>query len=374
MMLIALSWLAILLFKLVFALRVMREQATAAQGELRRLTVAQPILSGDPALESVLESALMALSGAQFIWLIDEDDAEAAAITARIVQRHPQCAVRIIVTAAPPQGINPKLFKLERARAVAQTEIFLVLDDDALLSARSASKMIGELRDNSLVTALPWYRPAHNLPSRLLAQFVNDNSPLTYLPLVPFCAPLTLNGMCYMLPLALLQRIGGFAPIERHLTDDLALATHLTRQGGEIIQSAATVRVQTSIIDVGHYNRQMHRWFLFATLLLREKSVATRLAIFLLQGLHPLLMWAMVILALTGLTPALVLAAVLLIRHLALRWIQRQVAVEITPHPLLSLLSELLQPLHLLHALCNRTITWRTRRYRIYSNERFTSL
>lgn len=374
MMLIALCWLAILVFKLVFALQVIRAQTAATQADLRRLTVAQPILSGDPALESVLESALLALSGAQFIWLIDDDDSEAAVITARVIARHPDCAVRVVVSTAPPEGVNPKLFKLERARLMAETDIFLVLDDDALLSTRSASMMIGQLRENSLVTALPYYRAARNLPSRLLMQFVNDNSPLTYLPLLPFTPPLTLNGMCYMLPLALLQRVGGFSPIMQHLTDDLALATHLTHNGVAIIQSAAPVRVQTSLVDLRHYYRQMHRWFLFATLLLREKSVATNLTIFVLQGVHPLLMWAMWILALSSFTHASVLLVVLLVRQLALRLVQRQVAAEIVVHPLLSMLSELLQPFHLLHAIGNRTIYWRRRRYRIFSNERFISL
>jgi ceramide glucosyltransferase len=36
--------------------------------------------------------------------------------------------------------------------------------------------------------------------------------------------------------------------------------------------------------------------------------------------------------------------------------------------------SELLQPVHLLHALCWRRITWRSRRYRVHGVRRFTAL
>uniref|UniRef100_UPI0020170804 NAD-dependent epimerase/dehydratase family protein n=1 Tax=Citrobacter freundii TaxID=546 RepID=UPI0020170804 len=104
------------------------------------------------------------------------------------------------------------------------------------------------------------------------------------------------------------------------------------------------------------------------------RGAAINLAIFLLQGLHPLLLWALVILAFGGATQTALLLGVLAIRHLAMRYVQRAVAVEIPSHPLLSLLSELLQPFHLLNALVNRTIYWRSRRYRIFSNDWFTSL
>ena len=80
------------------------------------------------------------------------------------------------------------------------------------------------------------------------------------------------------------------------------------------------------------------------------------------------------VLAFGGATQTALLLGVLAIRHLAMRYVQRAVAVEIPSHPLLSLLSELLQPFHLLNALVNRTIYWRSRRYRIFSNDWFTSL
>jgi len=39
--------------------------------------------------------------------------------------------------------------------------------------------------------------------------------------------------------------------------------------------------------------------------------------------------------------------------------------------PVLSLFAELLQPLHLLHALCVRTVRWRSRRYRVRADGGF---
>jgi ceramide glucosyltransferase len=40
----------------------------------------------------------------------------------------------------------------------------------------------------------------------------------------------------------------------------------------------------------------------------------------------------------------------------------------------LSIDSELLQPLHLLHALCQRRIIWRTRRYAVKANDDFQAV
>lgn len=368
-------WLAILLFKARFARRALRQPPATGTVDFAQITVVQPILSGDPALASVLESNLLSLVAARFLWLIDKDDPEAAVVTARLQARYPQRAIEIIAFDAAPEGINPKLFKLEQARPTIGTPYLLVLDDDAHLTAPALQQMMLALDDHSLVTALPWYRAAGNRSSALLAQFVNDNSALTYLPLLPFTQPLTLNGMCYVISSTTLAQTGGFAPILRHLTDDLALATHLTRHHVRLVQSVAPVCVQTSIVDAGAYFRQMHRWFLFATLLLREKRWSVKLLIALLQGVHPVLLWAMIIQASSGgIVGGSVLVISVLLRLIILRRIQRAVSPTIPLRPGLSLLSELLQPVHLLHALINRTICWRSRRYRVYDNDRFSSL
>ena len=375
MIAIALFWFAILLFKAGFAWRELCRPPLSGDVRVDDVTLVQPILSGDPALESVLEANLLALSGVHFLWLTDNDDTQAAVVTARLQQRYPHHAIDVVLSPAPPEGINPKLYKLDRALGHVTTTHLLVLDDDAYLPAQSLGQMLAALDENTLVTALPWYQPSGALPCRLLAQFVNDNSAMTYLPLLPFSPPLTLNGMCYAIPVTTLKRTDGFTPLLRFLTDDLALASHLERHQVRIIQSAAPVCVQTSVAGPRAYFRQMHRWFLFATLLLREKSLPVNGLIFLLQGLHPLLLWGMILMALRG-GPVtwIVLVACLLVRQGVLSGLQRKLSQRIPTRPVLSLVSELLQPLHLCHALLNRTIYWRSRRYRVLRNDRFTSL
>lgn len=375
MIAIALLWFAILLFKAGFAWQALCRPQPSDVENFGEVTLVQPILSGDPALESVLESNLLSLNSAHFLWLTDDEDTQAAAVTARLQQRYPHHMIDVVSSPAPPEGVNPKLYKLDRALARVTSARLMVLDDDAYLTAKSLGQMLTALEDNTLVTALPWYQSTGALSCQMLAQFVNDNSAMTYLPLLPFSSPLTLNGMCYVIPVATLKRTGGFTPLLRFLTDDLALASHLEQHRVRIIQSVAPVCVQTSVAGPRAYFRQMHRWFLFATLLLREKSLPVNGLIFLLQGLHPLLLWGMILLALSGEPTAwIVLATCLLVRQGVLSGLQRKLSQGIPTRPVLSLVSELLQPLHLFHALLNRTIYWRSRRYRVLRNDRFTSL
>ncbi|ABS46246.1 MULTISPECIES: glycosyltransferase [Yersinia pseudotuberculosis complex] len=384
MIYLAAIWLGILLFKLIFTLRMMKRGKQAGCGVPQATaTILQPVLSGDPQLATVLEANVVALKQARFFWLIDDDDTVAREIAISIQSRYPDREIKASYFPPAPEGVNPKVFKLEQAWREVESDILLVLDDDAFLSAESFGTLLNQIEEGALVTALPYYCADSNGYSRLLAQFVNDNSGFTYLPLLPFSPPLTINGMCYAISVNTLAQVGGFAAILHDLADDLALATLLRQHHIRLIQSTAPVRVQTSLSSGKKYIQQMHRWFLFATLLLREKTVLIKLIIFLLQGLHPLLMWAMLLTVgwewvtaahgITGINLGII-AACLLIRHAALRHVQQAIAPDIRSNPIFSLLSELMQPLHLLHALCNRTIYWRTRRYRVLSNKKFNSL
>jgi len=370
-MLILVAWLGILLLKVVLTLRVIRQKRQhKAQPLSHRVSILQPILSGDPTLGATLKANVIALEQADFVWLIDDDDGVAKVTVNQIKQQLPLRNITIISCPAAPQGVNPKAFKLERAWPHVSHGIILVLDDDAILSLEAFTQLVSEVGTDNLVTALPYYAASKEHYSALLAQFVNDSSALTYLPLLPYLPPLTINGMCYALTRETLAKVEGFAHIQRHLTDDLALASLLDKHHIRLTQSIALVKIHTDLASGKKYWQQMHRWFLFATLLLREKSLKINVLIFLLQGLHPLLLWGILLMAVSH---PLVVLTCLIVRHFALRKVQKTLTPDIQSRPLLSLISELLQPLHLLHAVCNRTIVWRTRRYRVFSNNNFIS-
>ncbi|MEA9579980.1 glycosyltransferase [Xanthomonas nasturtii] len=371
---LAALYLSLLVVKAGAALWVMRDAharpARGLAGTQAEVAILQPILGGDAHLQSVLAANLQALPAAHFLWLMDADDAAGNTVADALIMQYPKVRITRVLVPAAPTSINPKAWKLEYVLAQVQAPICLILDDDAQLSEAALVQLLQDLSDADVVTALPYYCDSDTLAGRLLSQFVNNNAALTYLGWLPFAAPLTINGMCYAARTAQLRAWGGFATLLEQLTDDLAVATLVRARGGRLWQSTAPVAMRTAMPNLHSYARQMHRWMLFALILLRQQSLRTRSAIGILQGLPPLLLAAMSIGACVwpswqvgaGVVVTLLLRAVLLCA------VQRRATGAVRHRPLLSLCAEYLQPLHLLHAALVRTIRWRTRRYRVLSN------
>jgi ceramide glucosyltransferase len=375
---LGLLYLALLAGKAFLALRAARRepkspvQTTPGAG----VTVAQAILSGDPRLGEVLEANLIELPAAQFLWLIDSDDEVAQTVCGELAARYAGRRIDRLVLPPPADGHNPKLHKLALARPAVREPVLLVLDDDTRMPAATLAALLRKLDTSDLATSLPGYLDDGRWPSRLLAQFVNNNSALTYLPLLAFRPPVTINGMAYALRCELLDAIGGFAPLLGFLADDLAVAERVLAAGGRIEQSARTHWVETTVRDFGHYLRMMHRWFLFALLLLRKQPLSLRLVIGCLHALPPLLLVALAAVALLAPSPLTigVFLTVIVLRGLGLTALQRSIHGRPLHAPLASLATELFQPLHLLHAICWRRIVWRKRHYRVRGEHDFTAL
>lgn len=350
--------------------------------------VLQPIRSGDPTLGEALGASLRTLGarGATLHWLIDEDDPAAAGVVRGVLARETAHATRVRVTLHPscPAGLNPKLFKLDRALSQCAGTIVLVLDDDARLPAASLDALLAALVRSAatcdapaIATALPAYLPAPGRGSRLLARFVNDHAPITYLPARLGDRSPTINGMCWAMRRDALDAIGGFAPRLRHLTDDLAMAQAVLAAGGRIAQCREPVWMRTALPDLAAYARQMHRWMLFAHLLMQSMPMSQQLRILFGLGLPSLLPLAAVVAF--GCAPtwigAITIACGAGAHVFGRRALQRACAGTTTKaEPALSLLIALLLPLHLLHALLDRRIRWRAHRYRVLANDRFEEL
>lgn len=374
------------------------------------LTIAQAILSGDPLLESRLEANLATFPDQHFIWLIDDEDAEARRIGQKL--RHPYLHVELCPPC--PDATNPKLWKLQIAANLVKTPFFAVIDDDTTLPAPSAAGLVEAAKNCTVATGLPSYQDSGDVASGLLAQFVNNNSVFTYLGTSRLLPPFTLNGMGYVMRTEELKRIEHFKPILHELTDDLALATLVLKLGGSIHQSQAPLHVRTGVRGMSHYFQMMHRWYVFTLLLLKRQPIPTQVLIFVLHGLPPILLCSTMILGVANgelggrflavlvtlfimrlhqilgllLLPVLTLlmaylfthdrAAMVLLLVLGMREIiTREMQKKFFGHPLIrpvvSLLSELIQPVHLVHALCIRTIRWRTRLYKVRDTHDFSA-
>ncbi len=102
----------------------------------------QPILSGDPRLESDLRANLQQTEAVEFYWLIDQSDIEAQRVADQICQEASFAQrIRIFLIEDVPQGINPKSYKIEQVVEELTRPYLIVLDDDSVIDF---SKM-GEL-------------------------------------------------------------------------------------------------------------------------------------------------------------------------------------------------------------------------------------
>ncbi|WP_370979407.1 glycosyltransferase family 2 protein [Agaribacterium sp. ZY112] len=351
-------------------------KATRFTGSYTDVAILQPILSGDSSLEKTLLANLKALPEVSFYWLIDRNDVEAQELAKRLIVLCPKARVQLMLFDQAPEGVNPKVFKLEAAFDVCTQDYVLVLDDDTVLPELSLSILLGALASASLSTGLPSYTKGGNLASRFLANFVNNNAELTYLSLLPWIKPVTINGMCYALKYDTLARLGGFKAIRQHLTDDLAMAELILNSGGTIAQTPYRQVIETQLNTVSDYSRQMHRWYLFAHILFFKQQPLVRFFMLLLYALPPLLLFLAVLgfilapsyLAVSALSLMLIVRHFILVCHSnkRLNWGAGDILV--------SFLSELVQPLHSLHASVKRDIRWRSRRYRVYANDRFSDI
>jgi ceramide glucosyltransferase len=329
--------------------------------------VVQPVLGGDPRLAEVLADNLAALPGVRFLWLVDEDDPAGQAACREAQAAQPTARVTVRTLPPPPPGVNPKLFKLAAsARRYTDEPVLVMLDDDTRLPAASLQALVAGLDGHELTTGLPAYLHDGRWPSRLLAQFVNDNAALTYLTLLHVKPPPSINGMAWAVRRETLDRIGGLESLQHHLTDDLAVARAVQSAGGRILQTPRPQWVQTTVRDARHYLAVMHRWYLFALVLVRAQRPAMAGLIAAVHGSGPVLLWLALATA-----PWRAVAALLLARAIVLPVLQQQVYGRPLHDPVLSIVSELLQTLHLLHALVRRRITWRSRAYDVHGDTDF---
>lgn len=367
-------YLCLLFLKAFLSVRYASKKSLPEEALSETITIVQPILSGDPLLEESLKHNLDVFStNVHFLWLVDENDAEGRRVSQALSDTYQQ--ISIVLCPDVPASINPKAYKLELALEHIQTQVFAVLDDDTLLSKASLSFAVHALHSADLVTGLPYYLPAKGFWSSLLSHFVNNNSLLTYLPLLNFAEPLSINGMFYVSTKKRLEALGGFKAVWHQLSDDFAVYTLFKQAGANIVQSPVPHAIRTTVTGLGHYAKMMHRWFLFAQFQIKQQSIGVSFSLLLLFGFPPLLLWLICLLSFKSLLSLFGLTIVILLRHLTLRFLHKHFFTDPPAFSVpTSLLAELLQPFHMLHAAFSKTITWRSRQIRVRSDGHFSYL
>ncbi|MBX7219002.1 MAG: glycosyltransferase [Blastocatellia bacterium] len=347
----------------------------------RSVSILQPILSGDPALWSCLESNLTARTTfeREFLWLVDDDDEPGLAGCRRLMEAYPQAGIRLVVLPPPPDGVNPKTCKLIEGLKRAQHTYLAVLDDDTVLPDHAFEDSVPRLEENGvgLVFGLPFYRSFDNLWSALVSAFVNSNSLLTYIPYTFISEPLTINGMFYVLRRDRLNRIGGFSGLEAQLCDDYAVARHIQHQGLRLVQTQVRHGIRTTVTSFRQYLNLITRWLLFPQASIMKSASWNTQAIFYGVAFLPTFFpFALTLAALW--TKAVVWAGLLggylLFNLLVVGYLNAGFLAGATPLRwyLLIPLMQFLLPLHVVWSLvAPRSINWRGHLMRIHADGGF---
>ncbi len=262
------------------------------------VTMAQPILSGDPYLgENLRANALLATSlPVRWKWLVDETDFPGRQLTdallAELAATSPDARRRVerILTPPAPARVNPKTYKLRLAwenRPPTDADGFFgVLDDDTRLLPGQLETAVATLRREpraGLVFGLPYYRSFDTPWSALVSSFVNRNSLWSYVPILSIMPPLTINGMFWLARPGAVAALDGFRAVEGFVCDDYAVARGIRAAGYELRQTAIVHPLETGVANARAYDRLITRWFIFPQVSLLRHEPARRLA-----GFHAL--------------------------------------------------------------------------------------
>ena len=330
-------------------------------------TVVQPILSGDPRLESDLRANLQQTKTVEFYWLIDQSDTEAQRVANKICQDELfSQRIRIFLIEDVPQGINPKSYKIEQVVEDLTRPYLIVLDDDSVIDFSKMGELTAYLGQEVILTGIPYNQERSNFWSKLVAAFVNGNSLITYFTMAQVEANHSINGMFYILPVNLVKDQDLFAAIKDYLCDDLAVADFLSSKGVSIVQTRVTCNVRTTIKSATQYLLQMKRWLLFSSIYLKKHL---DFKVFTLIGLTSFLPLPIILLTLFLGWPYLLVALVLLLIKAIWMLLYRQSILMNQLHldeVLYEVLNDFLLPWLFLYVLLTPpVINWRGRKIRV---------
>ena len=330
-------------------------------------TVVQPILSGDPRLESDLRANLQQTKTVEFYWLIDQSDTEAQRVANKICQDELfSQRIRIFLIEDVPQGINPKSYKIEQVVEDLTRPYLIVLDDDSVIDFSKMGELTAYLGQEVILTGIPYNQERSNFWSKLVAAFVNGNSLITYFTMAQVEANHSINGMFYILPVNLVKDQDLFTAIKDYLCDDLAVADFLSSKGVSIVQTRVTCNVRTTIKSATQYLLQMKRWLLFSSIYLKKHL---DFKVFTLIGLTSFLPLPSILLTLFLGWPYLLVALVLLLIKAIWMLLYRQSILMNQLHldeVLYEVLNDFLLPWLFLYVLLTPpVINWRGRKIRV---------
>ena len=330
------------------------------------ISILKPLSGLDLDLESNLRTFFeQDYPAFEILFALRNEKDPAAAVVAKLQGEYPQVSSRLLITGEPPYP-NAKVFSLAHMMAVAANDLAVMSDSDIRVTPNLLRTIAAEFQDRHLGVATCPYRavPGASLWSRLESTGMNTDFWGSAL------VARMLEGMHFAVGPTIaarrevLQSIGGFDRFKDYLAEDFVIGKFAAEAGHGVILSSYVI--EHHIGDATLYDNVEHR------LRWARSTRRSRPAGYVGQLFTMPMPLALIVVALS---PAWwpLLPLMILVRSLAAYFVSARV--------LHARINWLLLPMEDLIAFCfwiagffGDTISWRKRRYRLFSDGRFELL
>jgi ceramide glucosyltransferase len=350
------------LLSIVAAWRYLSVPAPSTRS-IESVSILKPLSGLDLDLESNLRTFFQQdYPSFEILFAVRDANDPAAEVVRRLQSEHPQIPSRLLVTGEPPYP-NAKVFSLEQMLAAAANDLVVMSDSDIRVTSDMLRTVAAEFSDSRIAVATCPYRavPGRSFWSRLEATGMNTDFWGSAL------VARMIEGMHFAVGPTIVARremldaIGGFQRIKDFLAEDFVLGKFAAEAGYGVILSSYVIEHHIGSASLRENIAHRLRW--------TRSTRRSRPAGYLGQLFTmPLPIALLIFLAAPAWWP--VLPATFLVRGLA--------AYTISTRVLRARVNWLLLPVEDLMAFCfwiaglfGNTISWRGRRYQLYSDGRF---
>jgi ceramide glucosyltransferase len=334
-----------------------------ALNSIEPISVLKPLAGLDPDLESHLRTFFeQDYTAFEILFAVRSGDDPAAQVVSKLQKQHPNIPSRLIVTGEPPYP-NAKVYSLERMLAAAANDLVVMSDSDIQVTADLLRTVAAEFQDQHVGLATCPYRalPGPSFWSRLETTGMNADFWASALVARMVEGVRFAVGPTIVARRSVLESIGGFDCLKDYLAEDFVMGKFAAEAGHGVILSSYVIDHHIDSVTLGQSVAHRLRWVRSTR---RSRPMGYLGQLFTM----PLPLALVLFFVKPGWWPVPVIAIV--IRSLA--------AYTVSARVLKARLNWLLLPVEDLAGFCfwlagffGNTISWRGRRYRLYSDGRF---
>ena len=327
------------------------------------ISILKPLAGLDLDLESNLRTFFeQGYPAFEILFAVRHENDPAIEVVARLQQKFPAVPSRLLVTGEPPYP-NAKVFSLDRMLAAAANDLVVMSDSDIRVTPDLLRTVAAEFQDQHLGVATCPYRAVagRSLWSRLEATGMNTDfwgSALVARMLegMHFAVGPTIAARRHVL-----QAIGGFNRVKDYLAEDFVIGKFAAEQGYGVILSSYVIEHHIGSASLAENLIHRLRW--------ARSTRRSRPAGYIGQLFTMPVPLALLV---CGFAPTWwpVLPLTLIVRAVAAYMVSSRV-LQTRINWLLLPIEDILGFCFWLAGFFGNTISWRGRRYRLFSDGRF---